>query len=108
MSAKKRKLPIFWSRSAERDLGRIYEYFRLRNAHTAGAMVGRIMETISHLMEQPRLGHPSKFSSDHNYRDLICDQFCIIYRIEKQKVLIMRIWDTRRNPEDFFMGETIE
>lgn len=36
-----------------------------------------------------------------NVRMTVCENYSIFYEVEEEMIVILVIWDNRRNPEDF-------
>ena len=57
----------------------------------------KIRNIIEYLSFFPELGVAYK---SKNARILYKDNYSILYRIEKEDILILQIWDTRQNPKN--------
>jgi len=81
------------------DLESIVEYYINLNSSTAKRYYDEIMAKIYKLKEFPEIGRfvPELFEDfDNKYRELIYENFRIIYRIENLEIKIIRIIDARR------------
>jgi plasmid stabilization system protein ParE len=107
VARKRARRAILWATAAKRDLDHIYSYFylRSRDRDAARERVRRIVEAAGPLASMPDMGQKSAVSIDREYRELVFERFRVYYRIEPRQIVIVRVWDSRRNPEDFFLEE---
>jgi plasmid stabilization system protein ParE len=90
---------VTWTPQAKIDRFEILEYYykagtpkkSLRNIDS------QIKDMVKYLSEFPQLG--KQFGS-HNERIIYKSYYSIIYKIINEAILILQVWDTRRNPED--------
>jgi plasmid stabilization system protein ParE len=90
---------IDWSHAARLDLLDILEFYIKRNGTAAYStkINSRINRNIKLLSKNPLLGTQSEYDS---VRVLVTGDYQIIYEIFNQLILIIMIWDSRRDPED--------
>ena len=89
---------IEFSPKSENDLRFIIEYYRELSQSTAKKYYYGILERIENLSRYPKMGRPVPEFADvfyDKYRELIYETFRIIYRIEDEKIIIIRIVDGR-------------
>jgi len=93
------KFKIEWSSEARSDLYNILEFYLERNGTPTYSRKLRstISKHIKHLSQNPNLGFKTNCES---VRTLISGEFQIIYEIIDQTILIVMIWDLRRNPKE--------
>lgn len=91
---------VIWSNRSLHDLDNAYELLAQKSHSTAKRLVENIIDRISQLKQIPESGPLESSLSHHRkaHRYLICGHHKIIYRIEKQAILIVRVFDTRQNP----------
>lgn len=97
--------PVVWSRRSLNDLKKAYDFYALNsNENVAYIIVQNILEKIS-LLEEADFDYSYTGSIDeafshlkYSYRKLIEGHYKITYRIGKTKIFIVRIFDTRQNP----------
>jgi len=93
---------IEWSDSAVEDLQHIHDFIANYSKPRAGRIVDRIFERIT-ILESGfvRIGQVEELLSDREfeYRYLVEDYYKIIYRIVRDKIEIVKIFDVRQNPE---------
>jgi len=96
-----RRRSIRWSRLADLDLQSSYSYLAERNPNAARRFASDILEALDHILNHPEAGAPAMdLLPRGRYRHWVCGLHRIIYRIENDRVLVLRIWDSRRNPQD--------
>ena len=97
----RRKSRIVWSRLAELDLESAHEYLAKRNSEAARRFAAGILDALARIRRHPEIGAPATdLIPEGKYRHVICGRYRIIYRLAEGAVVILRIWDTRRNPDD--------
>jgi plasmid stabilization system protein ParE len=74
-------LRVVWSAQAHRDLRSILKYIAVDSPAYAGRQIERILETESVIAEFPRAGRRVPEYDDPKLREVLCDNFRIIYRI---------------------------
>jgi plasmid stabilization system protein ParE len=95
------KPSIRWSRLADLDLQSAYTYLEERNPSAAQRLAAEILEALEHIQAHPEAGAVAPdLLPRGRYRHWICGRYRIIFRTEDGRILILRIWDSRRNPQD--------
>ena len=102
----RRRLPAFWSARADADLDEIYSYMHKESPAAAADLAAALLDTLENLEEFPQMGEqvPGRIA-DRNYRSLGCRRYRIYYRVEKERLVVVRLWDTRRNPSRLALDE---
>jgi plasmid stabilization system protein ParE len=90
-------IPIFFADSAVSDLQEILAYYAAEQVpHTGRLVVAGIIADIELLKNHPDMGRMvPEFESD-KLRELIRPPFRIVYRREKSRVRIIRVWRSER------------
>lgn len=91
-----------WSEPAKEDLNAIWEYYEvLIGFEKAEERIDRFFEKAEGLIQFPEMG-----AVEHEYtnafitvRYLLEGHFKIYYKVEGQVVKILRVFDTRQNPD---------
>lgn len=101
------KFKIDWSIEARLDLIDILEFYIKQNGTATYSIklnseINKRLELIS---RNPFIGIPTDYDS---VRTFIKDDYQIIYEIFDQLILIIMIWDCRRNPEDKVIDRRIK
>lgn len=93
---------IIWTSQAKIDRYDILNYYFSHGTpkQSLKKINSRITGIIKHLAQFPSLGKTFQGEEKIIYKD----NYSIIYRNQDEKILILQIWDTRRNPEDFRNG----
>ena len=88
---------IFFAVSALRDLEDVLEYYKEQKIpHVGERLVAQAIKDIELLGKQPDMGRlVPEFELD-NLRELIRPPFRIVYRRDRNKVRIVRIWRSER------------
>ena len=91
------QVKITFARSAVKDLEDVLEYYREQKVPQVGErLVAEVIKDIELLAEQPEMGRVvPEFELDY-LRELIRPPFRIVYRRDKSKVRIVRIWRSER------------
>lgn len=98
---------ILYDDNFDRDINKIEDYFYDYNSID---LINRIKEDIEYLKFMPRI-HKTLYSvKDPNgeYRRIVSGKFIIIYKIDQDKVIILRIFSHKQdylNPESFILRE---
>lgn len=93
------KHKIEWSVEARLDLLNILEYYIQRNETSTYSrkLYTKINKSVKLISKNSKLGTKTDINS---VRALVTDNYQIIYEIFEKQILIIMIWDYRRNPED--------
>jgi toxin YoeB len=93
------KHKIEWSVEARLDLLNILEYYIQRNETSTYSrkLYTKINKSVKLISKNSKLGTKTDIDS---VRALVTDNYQIIYEIFEKQILIIMIWDCRRNPED--------
>ena len=90
---------IVWSRRAQADRKHILKYWNKRNKSNlySRKLNGLFKEAVKLIADYPKIGKPT---DDKNARIKIVKDYLIIYEVdEKDRLLILTIWDTRQDPK---------
>ncbi len=100
------KLKIEWSPEAKHDLFDILGFYIHRNGSSTYSkkLNSKIQKSVLRISKHPQLGMKTNRPS---VRSLITDEYQIVYEIFDQLVLIVMIWDCRRNPEEKLVGDRV-
>ena len=83
------------------SLESIYEYLVSKNARAAIEIHNEIIDEIERLALYPQLApiEPTLAGGVFEYRTLLVRRtYKVIYRIDKQKIYVVDVWDCRQNP----------
>lgn len=93
------KYKIEWSIEARLDLIDILEYYLERNKSVvySNKLDSKITKSIKLIAQNPFIGIKSEIES---VRVLITGDYQLIYEIFDNLIVVIMIWDCRRDPED--------
>ena len=93
------KYKIEWSVEARLDLLDILGFYIERNKSAAysNKLNSKIVRSIKLIGQNPLIGIKTEIDS---VRALITGDYQIIYEIHDQLIVVVMIWDCRRDPED--------
>ena len=101
------KRKIEWLAEAKLDLKVVLDFYIERNGSAiySKKLNSRFNNSIQLLAKNPFIGNKTRFD---NVRSLIKDDYQIIYEIFDMSILILIIWDCRRNPDDKRIGQRVK
>lgn len=90
---------IIWSERAINDLIQIFEYWNFRNKSTNySKKLNEIFNTaIALISNHSSIGRPSQIE---NIKIKTVKDYLVIYEDTNEMIIILTIWDSRRNPEE--------
>ena len=92
-----KKIPITFAESAVKDMERIREWHAEQQASDAGKrLIMNILAQIERLSAFPESGRMVQEFGIANLREIILSPFRIVYRFDKNRVRIVRIWRSER------------
>ncbi|MDX2002954.1 MAG: type II toxin-antitoxin system RelE/ParE family toxin [Chitinophagales bacterium] len=94
------KRKIIWSKLALSDRYSILDYWKIRNGNKrySNKLDKAIRNLLQVIASQPNAGRILEQSGD---RYVIKDAYQIVYSFDDDWLIVLHIWDMRRNPEDF-------
>jgi plasmid stabilization system protein ParE len=95
-------LRIIWSDFANKQLENIFNYYLIEAGRGVAIKIAtRITEKVSILSETPLIGAKEELllTKLKEYRYLVERNYKIIYRITKEDIVIVSIFDCRQNPK---------
>ncbi|URN85644.1 MULTISPECIES: type II toxin-antitoxin system RelE/ParE family toxin [Acetobacterium] len=101
---------ILWSDQAKMDLFEIIEYIAFEDKALAVKILEKIEAQVTRLEQLPESGRfvPELKAFDLlTYREIVYSPWRIIYKVEKQRVLILAVLDNRRNLEDLLLKKLL-
>ncbi|MFT4682395.1 MAG: toxin ParE1/3/4 [Flavobacteriales bacterium] len=93
---------VVWTKKAFSQLERAIEYIETEQGNAyASIVLNRILKDTNLLKGNPRLGtkEPLLSHKTFEYRFLVVWSYKIIYRIDRDKVIVSRVFHTSRNPK---------
>lgn len=102
----KKEYPVQFSRFSETDLVEILDYYYVLNHDYAIRIIDSIEKRVAELKTLPERGrivHELEKQNIFDYRELIEDNYRIIYSIQDNTVIIQAVIDSRRNLDEFLI-----
>ena len=100
------KYRVEWALAARGDLQRIFDYLAASSPEAARRTLDRLERKAAALAEHPRRGRlVPELGRLHvrQYLELVIPPYRLLYRIDARRVLVMGVFDGRRNLEDIFL-----
>ncbi len=69
-------------------------------------LLRHLFKAIDLLAEMPRMGAVADLGMEREYRQHIVEHYKIFYYVEQERLVIVRLWDTRQDPTKFFIPRT--
>ena len=93
------KPELIWEPGAVDDLARLREFIEPKNPKAAANAARYIIEATNILLNNPYLGHPLEAIPAFIRLDIPFGKrvYILRYRLEGNKIIIMRIWHSREN-----------
>lgn len=100
---------IVWTTDALADLDSIVQHIARRSPEYAPVFVQKVVDAVERLGDFPRLGRVAPEFNDRSLREIIFQNYRIIYKIQGEIIAIIAVWhgavDLRRRitsrPWDF-------
>ena len=80
-----------WAEPSLSDLENIRDYIAKDSEYYAARFIARIIEAAESLQNLPRIGRTVPEAEDETIRELIFQNYRIIYRVEPARVLILTV-----------------
>ena len=101
---------IEWTEYAQFDLEQILEFISLENNSAAIDVFHKIRTSVEKLDPMKKMGRVIPELRLHNiniYREIIVSHWRIMYKVEKSKIYILSVLDSRRNIDDALLFRSI-
>ena len=88
-----------WQAEAVRDLEASHAYLTQHSPEAARRFAVTILEAAEQLLVHPELGPiADDLKPPNRYRSLTRGHHRLIYRVEREVIWLLRVWDSRRDP----------
>lgn len=84
-------MKIQWTDPASDDVVAIRDYISRDSDHYAQQFASRIIEIVDELADFPRRGRHVPESDDPDVRELLFQNYRIMYRVEPERVLVLAV-----------------
>jgi toxin ParE1/3/4 len=91
-------MKIIWRKRASDDLQVIYDYIKLDSPQNAVMVFKKIHDLVNSLDIFPERYPVDKTINDSNVRFAVLWNYKIVYSIEKNAIVVLRIFSTRQHP----------
>ena len=81
----------------------MFAYLEPRSRRAARGLLRRLFRATDVLAEMPHLGTVADLGMEREYRQHVVEHYKIFYYIEREQLVIVRLWDTRQDPSKFFI-----
>ena len=88
---------VIWSDRAFKDLDQIDTFLCEKSPQASANTILKILDRTRQMENFPLSGSPESLMPNHRY--LVEGNYRIIYRIDGETVFVVRIFDSRQNPE---------
>lgn len=90
---------IVWTNTARKARREILEYWIKHNGSpTYSKKLSKLFQKKTAMLQSEHyLGKPTDFD---NIRVSLVNHFSIFYKVDQNEIIIVGLWDNRRNPED--------
>lgn len=87
---------INWTKKSIKDLRAINDYISLDSSFYAARFISKLISRVDQLIEFPESGRMVPEKNVHEIRELIEGNYRIFYRLQKEKITILRIHNAAR------------
>ena len=87
---------INWTKKSLKDLRTINDFISLDSTFYAARFISKLIRRVDQLIEFPESGRMVPEKNVHEIRELIEGNYRIFYRLQKEKITILRIHNAAR------------
>lgn len=102
----RRRFRVEWAEAAVRDLEEIAGYLALKSQPDAERLLRRVADRAATLESSPARGRVvpelARFQM-RTWRELVMRPYRLVYRIEADTVIVLAVFDARRDLEDLLL-----
>ena len=93
------KRRLIWSKNSIKERNEIFDYWNNRNKSKkfSQKLYHRFIKSIEPLKDNPEIGI---LNNKHHFRYILVKEYLIFYDYNDAEIIILKIWDGRRNPEN--------
>jgi toxin ParE1/3/4 len=106
----KGRLPVEWATIAERDLAAIVEYIARDDPGAAEGVLDSLeakASSLETLATRGRVVPELQRIQIREYRELLVKPYRLIYRVERTRVVVLGVFDGRRDLEDVLLDRLL-
>ena len=99
----KTSLKIIWTKSAQDQLKKIYEYISTESIQNALKVINDLTKGVGDIANHPEKHKIDQYKKDNDgtYRAFEKHHFRVSYRNENQTIRILRVRHTKMNPKKY-------
>lgn len=92
------KRGVVWSRHSEIQLQEILDFYLNRNKSNiyAKKLYDKFKSELKILAQKPEIGVKTRID---NIRGLIVDDYILFYEIFDNRIMVLKVWDSRQDPD---------
>jgi addiction module RelE/StbE family toxin len=92
------KREVIWTKNSEIQLKEILKFFTKRNksGQYSKKLYKKFKSELTTVAKNPELGIKTNLDQT---RGLIIEDFILFYEILEDRIIILKVWDCRQNPE---------
>jgi len=92
------KREVIWTKISEIQLQEIFEYFTQKNKSGlySRKLYKKFKTELKTAAKNPDIGIKTKL---YQIRGLIIDDYILFYEILEDRIIILKVWDCRQNPD---------
>lgn len=98
-------MSVEWLEKPVNDLQSIYDYIYTKSPHNAEMVVQTLTQLGDSLADMPFKYPKEPIFNQENIRFVVKWSYKIIYRIEKDTILVSRIFHTKQHPDKIIAAE---
>lgn len=89
---------VVWTRNSEIQLQEILEFFAARNKSSRYSLTlyKKFKSELNRVAQNPEIGIKTKLAL---IKGLIVGDYILFYEIFEDKIMVLKVWDCRQNPE---------
>ena len=93
------KRRLIWSKNSIKERNEIFDYWNNRNKSKkfSQKLYHLFIKSIEPLKDNPEIGI---LNNKHHFRYILVKEYLIFYDYNDAEIIIHKIWDGRRNPEN--------
>ena len=78
----------------------IYEYIAQDKKSAANSFKSKLFKIIKNLINNPYKYRKSRYFDDENIRDMVFEGYTIVYKITKNSIIILNIFNKNQPPQN--------
>lgn len=90
---------VSWTERSRRDLALIHDFIARDSVSTATRYIEKIVRTVSILESSPRAGRIVPELNQDLIRELVLENYRLVYAIHKDQIYILTVFERHRLPD---------